>query len=198
MTIPMLQLRRTTHRSTRHVKAPFWVLLPPEAVRGISDFFWERLTQHFLETVIYRWYQMWESFKPDVKGYKDILTCGSCRSSGRPQLPKLAPRHLIKSYERGCHWRQTRVLLPLFWMRKKRVQVHRNAGNNPCKWRAEEESEQSLEKLREGREKAEIKKCAWAAKYLTMALQAQTRYLHVFLHLNFRYSWLLFPGTMLL
>lgn len=112
---------------------------------------------------------MWESFKPDVKGYKDILTCGSCRSSGRPQLPKLAPRHLIKSYERGCHWRQTRVLLPLFWMRKKRVQVHRNAGNNPCKWRAEEESEQSLEKLREGREKAEIKKCAWAAKYLTMA-----------------------------
>lgn len=49
---------------------------------------------------------MWEFLKPDVKGYRGLLTYGSCRSSGRSQLPKLAPRHLIRLYERGCHWRQ--------------------------------------------------------------------------------------------
>lgn len=197
----MLQRRRATQRSTRHVRALLWVLQPPEAVRGISEFCPERLTTTFSR----------DCYLLLVPNLRVLQTCcETLRGSSNlwflwEQWQISASKISVKAFYQVV-WEGTPleanvsvwVLLPLFVTNKKSVQVHWDTGNNPCKWRGEEESGQSSEKLGEGREKAEIKKCIWAAKYLIMALQAQTMHLHAFFPLNFWYSWLLSPGKMLL
>lgn len=90
---------RTTHISSFELCWPLW---------SCWGYFWilPRKVGEEIEIDVYFWYPMPESLNLILKATGCLLTYGSYMSYGKSQLPLLAPRHLVRLYEKRCHGSQ--------------------------------------------------------------------------------------------